>query len=621
MRGFPKRWVVVDTEARNERDPSDPGRRALVFRLGCAWRWDSCEEGERREEWLDFADPERFHRWLCAAKLDPEPIYVFAHNMGFDARMLDLFRFLGTGTYRIDPTDATPNAGKFHKPLFIADSRNFIVRTFAGSGQRIIWCDTYQWLRRSLADIGAMTRVGKLPMPPDDALDADWAEYCRGDVVCLRNAIHHLWTVLGASGTRDWELSVGAQAMREFRRTNKGHCTLGELPGPLVDLEREGYHGGRVECYRLGPQEGTTFGLDVTSMYPYVMKCWDYPYEVEHFCGDGRKKKPWDDRDWGKRIAEVWLETGEADYQIPCEGGNLSGRGRVKTVLPGPELRVAYERGEIRHVGRWAQYTMGDVYARYVDKYYKLREGAKRNGDRFADHIWKLMLNTLHGKFGQRSGEWQYGGFEGPKGRYGSGHVVGLVPGVDSSYRIVDGHLWLCPRDGLADSAFVPLASWVASGARVIADQYAAVAGHENLIYHCVDGWIARRPALDGLRHAGLMGQEGMGFVREDSVNQRLHIYGDNAYETDNRLVLAGIGSGGHIRIGDYVEHDQWSTVETAVASGKVSEVVISRALKRLSRNYWKRRVLSSGETVPWLVASWDVPAGVKPKREDIIVK
>jgi len=48
-----------------------------------------------------------------------------------------------------------------------------------------------------------------------------------------------------------------------------------------LKLEREGYNGGRNECFYIGTLNSQKYyKLDVNSMYPYVMQNNKYPVEL-----------------------------------------------------------------------------------------------------------------------------------------------------------------------------------------------------------------------------------------------------------------------------------------------------------------------------------------------------
>src|SRR5207245_2864883 len=138
-------------------------------------------------------------------------------------------------------------------------------------------------------------------------------------------------------------------------------------------------------------------------------------------------------------------------------------RGRVRTVLAGPELQRAWSLGHIDHVGRWTHYRLSDLFTSYVRWLWRLRTQAKARGDTAIEKVAKSLLNSLHGKFGQRDGEWQYAGRTETPRLYATGKEINGSTHEDVDIRILDGHRWWRGRDREHPRSFVPIAAWCSS--------------------------------------------------------------------------------------------------------------------------------------------------------------
>ena len=161
---------------------------------------------------------------------------------------------------------------------------------------------------------------------------------------------------------------------------------------------REGYYGGRVEVFRFGEIKGPIFHYDINSLYPYVMKEFKYPDITRRLV---RTVKP-DFNLYGMAKVDV-----EIPYSFfPClpfrsEKEILFPYGKIQGVYCYPEIREALMHGGKILKTHWAlEYDRGiDPFSRYVETCYKRRLESENKLD---DTFWKLMMNSLYGKFGSK---------------------------------------------------------------------------------------------------------------------------------------------------------------------------------------------------------------------------
>jgi hypothetical protein len=173
---------------------------------------------------------------------------------------------------------------------------------------------------------------------------------------------------------------------------------LPKLKQDLRDKFREGYYGGRVEVYRFGKINGPIYHYDINSLYPYVMKRFEYPDIT-------RKEKKTNKPDFHKfGMANIDIEI--PYHNIPClpfrsNKEILFPYGKMKGVYCYPEIRQAIiDGGKVLKV-HWAiEYDRGITpFTGYVDTCYQNRLESKTELD---EKFWKLMMNSLYGKFGSK---------------------------------------------------------------------------------------------------------------------------------------------------------------------------------------------------------------------------
>jgi hypothetical protein len=172
------------------------------------------------------------------------------------------------------------------------------------------------------------------------------------------------------------------------------------LPQAMTDQFREGYYGGRVEVYRFNHIKGPINHYDVNSLFPSVMRDGVFP-DLDSYSFASRSL----DLDRKEGMARVTLTVPPAYYPpLPMRGDTdvVFAYGRVTGTWCFPEIRQAIEDGadiDTVHWG-WEFPRMSTPFQAYIDYCYTQRLAAHPGS--LDDVLWKLYMNSLYGKFGQR---------------------------------------------------------------------------------------------------------------------------------------------------------------------------------------------------------------------------
>src|SRR5262249_7552443 len=100
-------------------------------------------------------------------------------------------------------------------------------------------------------------------------------------------------------------------------------------------------------------------------------------------------------------IADVEIQTNANRYPLRYDGRLCFPVGRFRTVLPQPELQAALSAGDIVNVYAACVYDGANIFADYVDYFYDKRMMFEAEGNKAFSFMFKIMLNSLYGKFGQ----------------------------------------------------------------------------------------------------------------------------------------------------------------------------------------------------------------------------
>lgn len=384
-----------------------------TLRLGVATSIRLEDGVPTRRDWCNFTDADSFWNWLYTRFDKSRPLWLFSHNLGFDLTILRLWERIASDEYlfrdsewQITIDKSGRKRTKGFQGLLIHEDPPTVVILKHRDGFKLHCVDTVNWFLTSLRKMGETVGFHKLQMPAYDAPDSEWFTYCKGDVEVLERIVLGVVNWVQSQELGGFKFTAASQAMSAFRhRFHDGSITLHDNP-QVKQLERDSYYGGRLECFYIGHVGERCIEYDVKSMYPFVMANNPYPIRLQTW-GDGKSRHRLRVEECDTRtIAEVTLNVPTDGYPYRCGLGTIYPVGRYTTILAGPELVRAVGCGTVESVGRWAKYSMADVFSSYIEYFWQERKQALLSGDKLASDLCKLMMNSLYGKFGQMTPEW-----------------------------------------------------------------------------------------------------------------------------------------------------------------------------------------------------------------------
>lgn len=160
---------------------------------------------------------------------------------------------------------------------------------------------------------------------------------------------------------------------------------------------RQYYFGGRVQCFENGllkPTPGNRFlVVDRNSMYPSAMNEHEHPISSTFELS----KEFTDATDFATVIG---ISHGALPFRN--ENGSLDFPHKTgRFFATGHEIRAGIETGtfELLEVESAWTFEKKSTFSEFVNHYYPLRQKAKREKDKLADIMYKLVLNSSYGKF------------------------------------------------------------------------------------------------------------------------------------------------------------------------------------------------------------------------------
>ena len=240
------------------------------------------------------------------------------------------------------------------------------------------------------------TQKISLDLLPEDLKRVDrtaYFEYLERDVISLKNSYFSFMDQFSAYKLgKNPPITAASLAMKVFKN-HLGDRVILTSSKKTRDYERQSYFGG--VCYISEPCDRQVNIYDINSMYPYIMRSYDFPYSyVGHWCDR------FNDSNEG-----LWYCTIDKDYSglpftFDIESRTLSRSGTF--ILDRETILYLQSKNVEVNVHYGYLYLRSAPLFDYYDGLYNQRLLAQKNGESGKAFALKIILNSLYGKFGQK---------------------------------------------------------------------------------------------------------------------------------------------------------------------------------------------------------------------------
>lgn len=544
----PRSHIFLDTET--IRTQCESGGNEFTDTLRC---WYSShvtlDRNEIKSEVHGSGPPRNFWAWLQSRVLRSDgTTWIWAHNAGYDFRVLDGFKAIERGLYA---------------PDFMAIDGSTFILSGSKLGHKICWVNSTGWLRMSLVDVARNINHAYVALPGVDASHDQWISRCRNDVSILQSAILTLLRWHRRSDLGCLRFTAAAQAMQFWRHRAGPRIPASELSPRQVErvnqdgrafvypiihsseqaliAEREAYYGPTNVCYMLGRVNEPIYSLDVQSAYPAWMGANAFPIclisRMENVSIARLRALL---RDYGA-VAWVKLRDADCEYPVRTAHGTIRATGTYWTVLPGPELRHAIESGFVAECALAFLYDERKIFRLWSKWVCSERASCKASSNSLVESVVKTLANSLHGKFGQRSPAWIDVEGERSEQSWGVGFHVPKGGGPAVMRRYISGKIQESQSPTEHVSSYPAIPAWVNSYARLEMRRLRNIAGISETYYCYTDSLHVSRQGFNNLVDAGevLLGEPGK--LKVDAVYDWCHYYAPGRYETSAGRNCAGL--------------------------------------------------------------------------------
>jgi len=581
---IPKYLIFYDTETEIITD--DNGIIHFPLRLGVARYIElNADTSVKKEDTCIFYDTESFIEFVLDKCKKKKRLYLFAHNAGFDIRVLDLHNHFNDRGFTSEPP--------------IINNRVFIwdVKT---STNTLVFLDTANYGVISVDKLGSDMGYDKLDVDFNTVSDEELITYCKRDVEILEKFMYGFIVFLYDNNLGAFRSTIASQAFNTYRyRFMKIPPTIHTNEKALA-LERDSYYGGRVECRFIGDlNDGKYYYVDFNSMYPYVMLNLPVPhkfrgmtYKVSLNLLKMRVKTSY-------VIAKVLVKTDEPAYAIKLKGKLVFPIGTFKVILHQPDLKYALEQGHILYCYECSVYDARPIFSEYVDFFYHLKQLYTTKGNKSWRYITKLFLNSLYGKFGQRETTRKIVGES-------ESDLIFRIPcsseETEERYQYVMWFGVLFKEFRLGETAYScpAIAASITSYARHRLWHYLKIAGLNNVYYMDTDSYIVNQSGYDNLTPH--IDPSKLGYLAVEDTANNVRINGNKDYVFGDVVKHKGLPKTA-IQLSDNLwEYTQFQGFITWMNNGAKPGMIAAKRTKRRLQTYNKGIVNMENGTVSPLI-------------------
>jgi len=625
---LPRYIIAIDTETLPNPIDREGKRFSHQFRLGVAIsvRLVGTKPTARKVKRCTTTD--ELWTFIKSCTAANYTTWIVCHNALFDMVVsampaefengslgIDWPRSKRTGTIDNDPA-------RKRKATVCIESPPTIIAARVGNTQgRLVIVDTLNWFQCSLKELGIACGIEKKEMPPFSASDSDWFDYCETDTEITLETFLALIRWVKENDMGMFRYTGPSQAIAAYRHRHLTHEILVHDNTAVKVLERSGYFGGRFECFRIGRISEVVHQFDANALFPSVMRFNHFPCALDcYHLSD--TYLPWpDDLDPRCTIAEVILDTADDNYPYRERRGVAYPTGRFATTLTGPELALAVQTGKVLFCRSWAKYRLAPIFTQWVDSLWAMRQEYKSAGNRLYEQFAKMLMNSLYGKFGQRSPEWEsvpdrmdalpwmtwadYNSATGERTVYRSfGWQVqrqrtreerhhAEMPVSDweiHAKRFIGGEI---------ESSFTAISAFVTAYARCAMNRLRRIAGRDNVYYQGVDSLVVNNQGRLQLESAGQIDPTELGKMRLQLSADHGEIAGCSDYRIGDKIVIAGLSRARILPNNTEKLQRTFSAKEHLFRGYASSEVIEEISEWRKRQEYWKGTVSQDGTVCP----------------------
>lgn len=580
---MPRHMIFFDTETYTSKT-TELGQEqrlklytALYYRRGDRVRPD-------QELWTHGFTPEDLALFVLSHCADKRSLYVFSANLWFDLRVSVLLPMLHKADFKVKS--------------FFAHGKCFLMKCIRDK-QSIMFINIQNIFPVSVAKIGELIGRPKTEVDFTTVSDSELLEYCYNDTRIIFEAMKYWFDFVTDNDLGSFGVTLASQAFNAYRHRFMPIPIYIHDNVKVTALERSSYFGGRTECFFIGEiKNKIVYALDVNSQYPYVMKRYEFPHVLRYYTEETTPEELYSLTSHYAVVAFCKLKTDIPVYAKRLDDKTVFPIGVFNTSLCTGSFQYAFEHGHVEEVYSASVYRKAKIFENWVDAVYKIRQDYMKSGNYRMTRLVRLLLNSLYGKFGQRSDKVEY---ENRVLEEDYTIVRHYSEKEACWYKIITiGTLEKMVKEKATEAfhSFPAISSHVTDYARLYLWELMNVAGRDNVYYVDTDslyvnhaGYVKLKPYIDKIE---------LGKLKLETKVNYFKIYGPKDYVLGDKVVLKGIPKSAKKLSDTVYECDLFPGMKRDLQKGMADYYCIEKRTKHLQRDYNKGVVLPDGSVIPF---------------------
>lgn len=597
---IPNEFIFFDTEA-NLIDNEDKTETIHTLKIGwcCYWRRD-----RDKTIWHYFETIESFWTFVFSRVTNNRKVFLIAHNISYDLLIVNTYYYLPQHNWKLD-NFWEENGAHISSWVIPKKYKNKSGDEKEGILKKIVCIDNMNYFKSSLRQLGKDIGHDKGEVDFKTATKEELSFYCKNDVQVMLIAWQEWLKFHKSYNMGKFGMTIAGQSFNTFKHRFMPCDIFIHDNEESYQLERSGYYGGRCEVFRIGEIKDKTYILDVNSMYPAVMESEYYPTSLAAYMENITIEEITIIINKGYLVTcECEIETDKRIFPFRFNKKLVFPVGKFTTTLNTPEVIEGIKKGYIKKVKKISVYNKSKIFTEYVLLFFNERLKAKKNNNGVYILFFKLLLNSLYGKFGQTVTGWdKIGDTEelNPK----KWTEYDMDTGERLNYRRFGGIIQVSQKEVHESfDSFPAISGHVTSYARMKLYQYMEIVGFENLFYCDTDSLFVNETGYQNIKSAGCLDENILGMLKLEETCQGGIIYGAKDYKFGKKTKTKGIKKDSKVieQIGKQITVEQWKWKKTAslIADGDIQTYKMVKQKKTLKREYTKGIVTPSGLIDPF---------------------
>ena len=578
---LPTNLLFLDVETRGQ--PTGDGTEFHTMYLGWTWHLQLGPGGtEDRSQWVYHTEPESVYAEVIRKVQPRKPLYILGSNVTFD-----LFASGLASNLQHDGWKASLLYDKGLVTIIILKRAERTIKILA----------LQNFLQGSVKEWGALLNLPKMEVNLNHDNEQSIRDYCKRDVEISGKTFLSYLSFLRHNDMGGFSPTLSGQSFRAFRHRYMKHKILHYDVPSYNEFIRNSYFGGRTDCHFIGKAQPQSYTkVDINSMYPAVLRNNYFPTKirqwVQHPTFERIKKRLTDHC----ITARCRMRSDEPAYAVRDNDRLIFPTGDFTAMLSTGSLRYALQHNHIVQIEEAAIFYRANLFKKYVDHFYALRQQYKAEGNAVWEKTAKLLLNALYGKFGEKRMEELVRADAEPTDFYRTAWTnydtgeSGIEWSAFNTFVREGGE-----REGPQSAPAI--AAHVTDYGRIQLWQYIKRVGRDNVYYCDTDSLIIPTSHLPKLR--AVLDDTKLGLLKVEGEAHALEIRNCKDYSFGAEVRRKGVRSTAYHNSDGSFTQTRFASLHTLLRTGTLNAVPVYLTTKSLTHQYDKGVVTDSGFVEP----------------------